>query len=203
MITAKDSLLDNAHGRLKFLRLITGLNRSEISNKYNIPLISLQKWENGTLPISHKVAKKFIDLYKEENIIATEEWLIKNQPPSPQIFSEGNIYQDDNIDPIIEYFQTKFTDCHIYKIQNNEMLPTYKPNDIVIGFTSIDIIKLNDLDCIVTTADTNKIIFRRLMVTEYGIYNLRCLNPLTYIDPILFDVKIKTIAPIRWHRIKE
>lgn len=191
-------LFKQQHTRLRFLRSLIGLSRAAIEDKYRLPEITLKKWETGKLPISEKAISKCLEIYKNEQIFVTYEWLKEGIGPLPTF-----IISTENIDPDISYFKNTYPNAIIYTIENNDMLPKYQEGEQVIGLAENDNYKkFNNLDCLVTL-ENNEIIFRKVIIQEAHIINLFCTNNLITDTPALFNVKPISIAPIIWHRIRK
>ncbi len=196
----KHANLNTPGGRLRFLRSLSGLTRAAIEIKYGLPEVTLKKWETGSLPLSDKGISRCVILYKSEGIIVTESWVKQGVGPLPN-FSPGLGLVDFNIEQDLNYFVSSYQNCIIHKIVNEEMLPQYKPGELVIGLKYRgEIKKLHNKDCLVYIKG-NEIIFRKLIVLQDATYNLVCTNPLTVINPILYGIKIESIAPVVWHKL--
>jgi transcriptional regulator with XRE-family HTH domain len=193
------------HVRLRFLRSLTRLTRKIIAEKYNLPEVTLNKWETGVLSLSDKGITKCLHIYKYEGIFATEAWIKYGEGSLPYIAEEliTVLHQgkDKNFANDINYFKKTYSDCIIFDVTEDEMLPFYKVGDIVIGCVcTAGYQNFNNRSCIVTL-DNNIQILRNLIASEDNTqYNLHCINPLTKAThPILFNVKITQLAPVIWH----
>ena len=98
MTKIKDTKLNNSHGRLRFIRSISGLTRNEIEEKYGLPEITLRKWETGNITLSKKGIIRCLDVYRQEDIICSEDWIINGTGPRPYLaieFKESKNITDD------------------------------------------------------------------------------------------------------------
>ena len=201
MTKIKDTKLNNSHGRLRFIRSISGLTRNEIEEKYGLPEITLRKWETGNITLSKKGIIRCLDVYRQEDIICSEDWIINGTGPRPYLtieFKESKNITDD----ILNFFRTKYQNCMTYKITNKDMLPLYKPGDYVIGDVYRgDIKDLNDKDCIILLS-SEKIIFKKLFYSEDKQISLISTNPTATKTPIIVNPSIKYLAPVLWHKIR-
>jgi transcriptional regulator with XRE-family HTH domain len=197
----KDSKLNTPYARLRFIRALSGLTRKEIEAKYDLPEITLRKWETGKLLISKKGAKKCLIIYKNENIIATEEWLYNGTGSHPYLSIEfGN--QNDYSDKIVSYFKEIYQNCIVLKINDEAMLPIYKTSELVVGDVYRgNLEKLHNKDCIIIL-DNDEILLRKFIFINEHSYCLMCTNPSATSEPILNNVNIKFLAPVLWHQVK-
>lgn len=201
-----NSRLSAPNERLRFLRSLARLTRKDIAEKYNLPEITLNKWETGNLSLSDKGIIKCLHIYSCEGVIATEDWIKLGHGPFPYIINNQSKIthqgQYKNFDNDINYFKKTYSNCIIFEVKSDEMLPTYKMGDVVIGYVHENNYKLLDNKCCIVTLEDETQLFRKLLVLENNKYNLQCINPLTNIkEPLLFNVKILAVAPIIWHGI--
>lgn len=187
------------HSRLRFLRSLTGLTRAEIENKYTLPEITLKKWETGKMPLSEKGINKCLEIYRSENIITNKNWLRSGEGVMP------TFYQSETDDEkSLEYFKNLYPSCIIHNIPNNDMLPKYSKNEVVIGSIYEQEYKnLNNRDCIVSLNKNEEeiILLRKLLVNEDKTINLLCTNPEND-EAMIFDVQVNFIAPVMWHKLR-
>lgn len=184
------------HTRLRFIRSLTGLTRLAIEQKYQLPEITLKKWETGKLAISDKGIAKCLEIYKQENIFTTYDWIKNGVGPLPSF-----IQKDADFDQDINYFKATYPNTLIHLVTNNEMMPRYQIGETVIGLIEDkEYSYYNNKDCIVIL-ESDEIFFRRLIVQEKDKINLVCTNNLVESNFILYDIKPKTIAPVFWHKI--
>lgn len=202
--------LNTSHGRLKHLRSIIRLDRKTFAAKHEIPEITLRLWENGRMPITDKAIERCLTAYRQEGIDVTEQWLKYGTGNAPGInyslmsFLETRTFDEDPLKKNIEndflYFSNQYPDCILFKINSKEMEPVYKSGDFVIGRkNNKDISTLHNQDSIVLL-ENGEIVFRRVFITIEKKFNLACINPLSS-GEVLFDAKIKNIAPLIIHYI--
>ncbi len=203
-INSINARLNAPNERLRFLRSLTNLTRKDIAEKYNLPTVTLNKWETGSLSLSDKGIIKCLNIYKCEGVIATEDWIKSGDGPLPYIMNSSNklLHQGEykNFENDINYYKNTYSNCVVFEINGDEMLPTYKSGDIVIGYIYTNDYKyLNNKICIITL-ENNEQLLRKLLVVDNNQYNLHCINPLTTAkESILFNVTILQIAPVIWH----
>ncbi len=184
------------HTRLRFIRSLTGLSRLAIEEKYQLPEITLKKWETGKMAISDKGIDKCIEIYKQENISATCEWIKNGTGPLPTFISLIESQDSD-----IQYFKSTYSNLLIYQIANDEMAPKYNMGETVLGvIDSKEPQYFNNLDCIVQL-ESGEIFFRKVAIQNENRINLICTNNSGNNNFILFDVNPIAIAPVLWHKI--
>lgn len=201
MLDNNDNKLNTPNTRLRFLRSLSGLTRNAIEQKYQLPEITLKKWETGTAPLTDKGISKCIKIYNQEGIAVSESWLESGLGAFPML-SYNIKSSDDNITSDISYFQKTYINSIVYQIDSEEMLPLYKPTETVIGLIRHDITGLNNKDCIVALSDES-LLFRRVLIKSDNSINLMCTNYYATKHPVLFDVKVKFMAPVIWHKVQE
>ena len=84
---------NNVGERLKDLRKTFRFTRKYFHTKYEIPEITLQKWENSERKISEYALNKILEIYKKENILVTKEWIMDGKGDKPK-----TIFPFDNLD---------------------------------------------------------------------------------------------------------
>lgn len=184
------------HTRLRFIRSLTGLTRLAIEEKYQLPEITLKKWETGKLAISDKGIAKCLEIYKQENIFTTHDWIKNGIGPLPT-FATLNKNQDQDL----AYFKNTYPNLLIYEIVSDEMAPKYNIGETVLGLIeNKEFDHFHNLDCLLRL-QSGEIIFRKLIIHNQNKINLACTNNSTAKNFILFDVQPEAIAPVFWHKI--
>lgn len=91
--------------RIKFVRILTGLNIREFANKYDIDYSYLLKVESGRVTPSYSQMKKIVDCLREESVLCSLEWLFEGIGQFPQLGLNNywRIYDDIKEDSKIEY----------------------------------------------------------------------------------------------------
>lgn len=208
--------------RLKHIReKLLKVSRAKICDKYGLSPDTLTSWEHGRVNISSKGVDKCIDIYGQENIVISREWIITGKGQKPKMSLDPAFYEshaeieyidDGNNDTLlllseIEYFRSLSKNTIVAQISRTDMLPLYDRGDHVGGRLRYgkDIESCIGKDCIVKTT-SGALYIRRIAKDESGRdYNLVCLNPVWNgnPEPVLFNVKIECAAPIIWHRRME
>lgn len=203
--------------RLKYIRSLLRLTRSYLQEKYNLPEVTLKSWENGTTNVSSSGAKRCVEIYLNEGMIVSEDWILEGLGLDPtasvkvsQYFaipsSKELLAGDDEVCMLREAntFKESQPGIVIMIVSNDDMRPFYKPGDYVGGKMRFgnDVQTGVNKDCIIHLKNGERF-FRRLIKGNKG-YNLTCLNPgETTAEPVLYNVEIEGAAPIIWHRWKD
>lgn len=210
------TILNSPGERLKHLRSLVRLNRTQISDKYGLNPNTLKSWENNVYALTEKAIKKCIEIYEDEGIIFSHEWLLSGKGLAPKTFAEigknfnmpkDSLTIDENENELfllkeVKFFKDLYSDGTVMIVPNNDMLPFYKVGDYVCGrWLFLDkISQAVGQDCIIQLINGSKY-FRRLVQDNNAFYNITCLNPLEVrYEPVLYNVQIECVAPIIWHR---
>lgn len=204
--------------RLKFIRSLLRVTRAYLQEKYSLPEVTLKSWENGTTNITQTGAKRCVEIYLNEGIIVSEDWITEGtglDPTASVTVSHYFATPTDKEFPIEDDEICMFRDANVFKesqpgivimvVSNDDMRPFYKPGDYIGGKMRFgdEIHTALNKDCIVHLKNGERF-FRRLIKSHTDGYNLTCLNPNeTTSEPVLYNVKIEGVAPVIWHRWKD
>ena len=203
---------------------ITQSNIDTFCTKHNIPRSTIFAWKRGVTPLTHKGAERLVKAFKDENIICTTDWFLEGKGLPPRTLKEvhqGTLpafdyYKiDQNFDETlneeikllkeIEYFCQIYLNGKVLLVTDDGMMPTISPGEYIAGLTvAPDVIKtaLNKI-CLVELLDDQLLPRYFSTGSKENRYTLSCLNPRTCVElPTLFDIKIKSVAPIVWVRYK-
>ncbi len=205
------SNLDNIANRIRYLRMLTGLDRHQMQARHDVKVSSLDKWESGLANISQRNITRLINVALDHSIECTPEWLItggghppKTVPPSAidhHQVGAGNTAE--NILKDLSYFRNTYPGGITLMISDDAMAPIYANGDFV-GGNVVDLKDLKeclDFACIIHTADGKK----RLRRVGYnnGAWFLYGTNTRHVGSPFMeIDMEITKIAPIFWHRMQ-
>jgi len=81
----KSEIIIQQAQRLKHVRDMLRLNREYIEKKYRISAATLKSWENALTKITEKGLKRCINMYRQEGILLTREWILYGTGLSPRI----------------------------------------------------------------------------------------------------------------------
>lgn len=199
-MSSYNSKHESVFSRLRFVRSLSGLTRNEIEKKYGLPEITLKRWETGNIPLSKKGAKRCIDIYRQEGIIATESWIFDRSGSLPLIMVDYNTEYKYG-DLIINNFYQTFKNCVVLRVPDNSMLPRYCKNEMVVGDIYVgDLAKLHNKDCIIML-DDDSIILRKLIYQDDNKISFISTNPTITENPLLYNPRFRYLAPVLWHQI--
>lgn len=206
----EENKLSSIAERLKYARSISHLDRIAFSSKYNIPESTLRLWESGRGPISQKGLDKCLEALQQEGINVTLEWLKEGKGDLPthdialisfiKNSNSSSSLNKDYFQEIYSFLSSKFPGCIFYNINNEDMMPFYKPGEFVVGKPdNSDIEIFNGKDCIVHLS-SGEIYLRRVFITKQKQINLYTCSPSSPLEPII-NANIKNIAPVFLHYI--
>lgn len=217
-----DSLQEARAQRVQNLRDVTGLSRRAFAKKYNLPISTLQNWEdvkgNG---LTEKGARKLAALLKAEGIYCSPEWLLHNIGAPPRFSPHLNIaekakpstkplvtsdVEDWFIADELRLFHQHFPNLAIdFVIEDDGMAPRFIKGEWVAGIrcSGEAIKKIVGEPCIIQLAN-GEILLRTLeQGTIPNRFNLSCNNPHTTVkQPKHYDVELISAAPVVWIRRK-
>ncbi|MBN8828919.1 MAG: hypothetical protein J0H68_09450 [Sphingobacteriia bacterium] len=220
LMTSREKIdLNTIGGRITFLRRLVGITRPDIEAKYGFKETTLYSYECGRKPITSNGLNKCLTIFRNEGIIVTEEWLKFGQGPDPVINadktsliigkSSSSFLSNKEIDIVqeIEFFKSIYPDLLFHFVNNAEMSPQFNAGDYIAGsyFTNEEYLKemdsFHNIDCIIVLSSGEQI-FRKIIVDSNKNYSFNCNNPSVAKDPFLYNLTIKKIAPVIFHRIK-
>lgn len=204
--------------RLKYLRSLLRITRAYLQEKYALPEVTLKSWENGKSKLTRSGAKRCVEIYLNEGMIVSEDWIMEGIGLNPTTSINVSHYfamptdkdlptEDDEICMFRDAnnFKENYPGAVVMIVSNDDMRPFYKPGDYVGGKMRFggDIETAINKDCIIHLKNGERF-FRRLIKCHTKGFNLTCLNPSeTTSEPVLYHVDIEGAAPIIWHRRKD
>lgn len=215
-----DNMVNSIGDRIKYIRSeLLKMSRKEVHNKHGLSPDTLAAWENGKINVSENSINRCIDIFNSEEVIVSREWLVTGEGLNPRFHFDLSRYFKNNPainsdskeeeDSIllareVEFFRSLSPNSVTGIISGDNMLPLYAKGDYVGGR-----LKYNEIieecvgkDCIIYS-QTEEFYIRRLQKNPHtNNYNLASLNP-NYggsSEPVIFDVRVKAVAPIIWHR---
>lgn len=217
-LVQKNKKLNSSGDRLKHIRVLLRVSRAYLHEKYGIPEVTLKSWENNTTKLTKSGAQRCVEIYRNEGMIVSEDWILDGIGLDPKAtVSVGHYFatptnkdlplEDDEISMITDanLFKESHLNSVIMIVSNDDMRPFYKPGDYIGGKMrkGDQLSGLINKDCIVYMKNGEKF-FRRVIQNSNGNYNLTCLNPNENTsEPVLYNVKIESAAPVIWHRWKD
>lgn len=208
--------------RVKSARMLAGLTREQMSQKYQIASPTLRGWETpkeNTGGLTINGAERFVKALHREGVFCTVTWLLDGTGPGPRLLSEKmdlkikdfsshsiEWEEEESILKELQTFQELNSDAITMLITDNGMEPLYKMGSYIGGKkkSGSKIKKYIGKPCIIQTTD-DCIFFRIFQKGKTAnTYTLYCFNPKpTVVAPIIYDVSIKNVAEVLWLRNKE
>ena len=211
---------DNINERIKNLRKLARLPRSYFEIKYQLSEDTLKKWESQNYKLAKSSIDRIINIFKSEDIIVTKEWLNEGSGQEPVFFiPDSNVVNVKSekkknlltIDPKlpdeiktakeIEIISGFYANTVYTYINDESMLPIYTIDSCVIGIKKYEnFIDCAGKDCIVKIKELEHPVFRRVIFNDNNVFSLCILNhaEIANITPILHNVNIEFIAPVKW-----
>lgn len=210
--------------RLSFLRRLSGKTRAQISRAHGIPEISLRQLEHDKYRLTEKTAQRCYEIYAQEGIHVTLEWIKTGSGLDPlfatrlnqslsclSVQEEPSPFPSPESDELLQVqeayaFQKKHPHATILFITGDEMGPFYAPGDYVGGiFYDMSRPELRKLcvgkDCIIELEPQVQVFRRLIQANETPLFNLVALNPTTQgLEPVLYHRSVLRAAPVIWHR---
>lgn len=205
--------------RVRQLRKMSGLSRQAIEDKYDISARTLRSWEDsdggGLTP---KGAMRIVYAMAEEGIHVTKEWLLYGAGIGPQyVNSELSSGSGIKLEPLdldeesairaeLLAFRQSNPNPIDMRVTDDGMEPHYIIGDYIGGRQRFNenIASCINRDCIIETAG-GELLFRRLKAGSIPErYTLYCINANSNVrEPVLYDVELKSVAPVVWHRQRD
>jgi hypothetical protein len=200
--------------RAKLLRTTLRLSRADCTRKFNIPIGSLQTWEEAWQGgLTPKGAKRLIEAYAQEGLICSLEWLYDGIGPSPTFsHKEVVVVPDEGEKPKTkrpnEDIQQELILFHKHNenavdtiISDDALAPHFQKGDLVAGvrFFDKDLKKAIGSLCIVETVSGDKLIgYLEIESISHNYSLFNCKNAEK--KPIEKHLKLFWAAPIIWTR---
>jgi transcriptional regulator with XRE-family HTH domain len=208
--------------RLKSLRMMAGLSRKALEDKYDVSASTMQSWEDAKAGgLTEKGAKRAIEVFRQEGIRCAVDWLLYGIGLPPQLSDklfQQHVQLQESLEDRVEVseeraivnellaFRQHNPDAVEFIVPDDGMNPMFHKGDYVAGKRRYNdaINNVIGLDCIIETKE-NEVLLRRLkMGTQSGVYTLICLNPGTSVAEFaLHDREILSAAPVIWFRRKD
>ncbi len=206
--------------RVKAIRGYLSLTRKEFSKKHGIPEPTIRAWELSLYTISPTHLQKLIKAFKAENILCSEEWLLRGAGTPPLFALEAmnkelEKVQDQLVSPTgpikpvhleSAVFERYNENSLTLEITDNQMLPLYEKGDHVGGIKPNQALQNADFGkpFIVILADDTKLVRSLYRGSNDSSFSLGCFDILNQSeDPTLSEVTVKAIYKIVWHRKKD
>lgn len=200
--------------RLKRLRNLANLTRSEICDSAEININTYKGWELarfGGIPVDG--AGKVIKRIARAGVICSTEWLLYGKKPLPRLesdavsfFGEGCIEKTEIglIESEFMLYQSNTKYAVLVEVVDDGLLPNYKIGDFLAGSKKFgdDILSTINQICITETIDGKKYVRYVKKGASEGLYDLICTNYRTEMSKVEeSNLKLLYSAPIERHYI--
>jgi len=192
--------------RLKRLRQMAGLTRTELAEKATVGRTSLTYWEHAKAnPMKPRNRAKILAAIKDAGVECSESWLLTGTGLPPRIILQETPAEypitipntNENRDKEIKLFTSLHRLAVVITMENNCMAPVFEKGDTVGGVWQSPINLTSEKICIVQVE--GKIQVRRVRNgSQQGQFHLAYLvcDP-TEIEPFeLKDFPLQKIAPV-------
>ena len=200
--------------RLRRARNLANLSRKELCSGDDLNINTYKGWEIGRYGgLPQAGCSKVVERLAQEGVRVTAEWLMHGAGVAPHVQVgaslaglanvSGSLFsQEDLIHNEILFFASQMKNSVHLIIADCGMEPFYSEGDYVMGVK----LKGDGFDqsvgqnCIVELI-SGDVLCRRVRRGEGGEIHLSCLNLETrQSQPILYNVQLRFVAPVLWHR---
>lgn len=213
--TFKSKLSLERGKRIKIARNLAGLTRKELFEKYHLNPNTVRSWEQGTNLLTDQKANALVDVFNQEGINITAEWLLYGEDPgfvnksgltdkNQDLKDVLNLRGDLKIIEEVNYFLDNNLNSISSMITDNSLSPVFCAGDYVGGI-KIAGKKLQELVgefSIITTNDERVLVKKIFNHKEKNIFLVGNTNPYANLhEPNHFSCTIKSAAKISRHWI--
>ncbi len=201
--------------RLRTARMMIGLTRKNLEERYGISASTVQAWEAAKAGgLTERGVARILPVLHQEGISCKAEWLLYeigagpqqcNSPLSTleQELTEGSFLDNKLITQELLIFRSLHPGAIDLVVSDDGMGPNFHEGDYIAGIhrTGDWIKSVLGLDCIVQTISGSTLFRRVKQSARPGLYNLLCINPsTTVIETTLYNQSLISAAPVVWHR---
>jgi transcriptional regulator with XRE-family HTH domain len=219
LLTSSDSSPEARGLRVRRIRNMANLTRQEMCDNTGININSLKGWEIGRYGgLTTQGAEKIISLVATQGVKCALDWLMYGIDKGPTVqtdtlnFNHEDVLEDEDAsrsenEKIIEelaLFTKHYPEASHFIVQDKGMIPFYYPGEHVAGvsMSGQKIDKAIGSNCIIKTEDGTILLRELRKGLEHNTYTLICLNTHEMQEPVLYNVKISSVAPVLLHRKK-
>lgn len=189
----------------------------QYGDEFGLSFGTWRNWEIGLANgLSAKGAEKAVTIFNYHNVICSIDWLVHGIGPAPVVIKDiaDEQYLTEVMDSLDDYKQKQdmmeelmlFRQVHKNTVDlfvsDQSMSPIFEPGDLVAGMmiSKRDRPLAVGKHCIVETM-TGELKLRSIVkINNENSYEIRCINSEASDRPYEYDVKLRLIAPIIWHR---
>lgn len=192
--------------RLKKLRNMANLSRTELCEQHNININTLKGWEIGRHGgLTTNAAQMLCEVFATHGVICNVEWLLEKMGAAPQLIAEfqqtptaNKSKEASQIDNELQFLRQSYQGLVDCKISDESMLPFYNKGDYVAGVANISKWKkLIGYRVIATLEDDSVVVAELLQCVKH---NTLCLFASNGKKKTIHQPAIKSLAKIFWHR---
>ena len=184
--------------RLRALRVYTGLSRTEVAQRYDIPAVTLKSWEFGHVKdMTPKSLERIFHLFQREGMNCPKEWLLYRKGPSPFSQCEADLSLSEEA-----FFQRKNEGSLTYVVNNNALAPFFKKGDRVGGLAleSQDLSHKLGAFCLFSFGTQPCVLGRLVNGSRPGKYSIQLDENPSHPQSLMVDAKFSTAHEVVWHR---
>lgn len=143
--------------RIKNIRTARGLTRPYLFQKYGVSTTSVYIYEEKNKPITRKFLLKILNIFKNEGIDVSEEWILFGTGKEPKIYYDQSLPQNDFLESVYkvheeidnlkyaEIFKQLNPEFLTYLIEDEETLLNVLPSGSLLLATNVPIQKLSNV----------------------------------------------------------
>lgn len=219
--TGSASSKESRAKRMRILRKMSGLTRSDFNRRYNISASNFQNWEGPRYGgLTESAAIKFLDCIRREGISSSLEWLMYGSGPAPSILpnafdalechtqqSKSMLQRTEiplEVQNELNHFRSHHDNVLEFLLEDDSMRPFFIPNEMLAGvvYRGHHLISTVGKDCIVILSNGKKLFRHIASHTENNRFNLVSHNWRSNTsDLLLHQVEIIEAAPVVWRRL--
>ena len=203
-----DSSAKEKARRLKQLRSITGLTAKELGERNHIPLATLKSWEAASkASLTEKGAHRIVDALQNEGVDCSVAWLLHGIGAQPRLATEkeervlADLPRKEYIvarETEIKHFYNTYKNAVIIEVEDDAMLPFYRPGDVVGGIWQHDeTLHFAKQHCLVKLKNETIICRKLIQGTVDQHIHLCATNMESNAHPLMIEnIQMEFIAPV-------
>lgn len=217
---SETSSKENRAKRLRILRKMSGLTRSDFTRKYNISASNFQNWEGPRYGgLTESAAIKFLECVRTEIISSSLEWLMYGSGAAPTILpnafevdstpnrttnNPSNLELPESIQNELNHFCNNNNNTLECILQDDSMQPYFRSDEVVAGvsYRGYHLASTIGKDCIILLTDGRKLLRHVIAHQDSNRYNLIAHNLKSKAaDLVCYQTEIVEAAPVLWRRL--
>lgn len=206
--------------RLRILRKMSCLTRSDFTRKYNISASNFQNWEGPRYGgLTEAAAIKFLACIRKESISSSLEWLMYGSGAAPTILptafdvenhsnhtstNTSHLAIPEQIQNELKHFCNHHRNTLEYVVQDDSMHPYFGSAEVVAGvsYRGAHMASAVGKDCIVQLSDGRKLLRHVMSHNNHHCYDLVAHNFTSKAQHLICcQAELTEAAPVLWRRI--